>query len=112
MCVCSPHLCVAEIVSSVGGGKVKKPRFHARGRMGMVTRPKTYLRIVLTEIPFTEGEKRLGRVGPVHKEWRETYRAQKREELSLRKSFQKRQRQKAARLVEAEAASKLASTSA
>eukprot|EP00013_Stygamoeba_regulata_P019503 CAMPEP_0177651644 /NCGR_PEP_ID=MMETSP0447-20121125/12672_1 /TAXON_ID=0 /ORGANISM="Stygamoeba regulata, Strain BSH-02190019" /LENGTH=317 /DNA_ID=CAMNT_0019154767 /DNA_START=63 /DNA_END=1016 /DNA_ORIENTATION=+ len=92
------RLLITEIVATVGGGKVKKPRFHARGRTGLVSVPNTYLRVVVTEVPYQEGEKRLGRVGRVHPEWREAQREKKRLELSGRKSYQRRQAQKAARL--------------
>lgn len=45
---------------------LKRIKIHAKGKMGMMERPRSNLRVVLREIPFEEGEERLGLRGRKH----------------------------------------------
>eukprot|EP01113_Clastostelium_recurvatum_P031837 TRINITY_DN4022_c0_g1_i1.p1 TRINITY_DN4022_c0_g1~~TRINITY_DN4022_c0_g1_i1.p1 ORF type:complete len:252 (-),score=47.39 TRINITY_DN4022_c0_g1_i1:160-915(-) len=59
------RLLVAEVV--VGKGQyLKRQRIHAKGRVGVMHRPRTHLKVVLKEVPLQSKERRLGKFGRTH----------------------------------------------
>ena len=45
---------------------MKRIKYHARGKFGMMEHPRTHIRVVVRQIPLKEGEFRLGLRGRSH----------------------------------------------
>ncbi len=58
----------------VGRGKImKRIRYHAKMRHGVMTRKRTHFYITLVEVPYKENERRLGRYGWTNATWEKIY---------------------------------------
>mmetsp|Transcript_33834 Transcript_33834/g.46299 ORF Transcript_33834/g.46299 Transcript_33834/m.46299 type:complete len:289 (+) Transcript_33834:115-981(+) len=61
------RLLVSEILTGRGGGTLKRITYHGRGRHGQRWRRRTYVKVILEEIPQSDSEIRLGRYGRKNK---------------------------------------------
>lgn len=69
----------------VGRGKyLKRIRYHARMRHGIMTRKSTHFYITLVEVPYKENERRLGRYGWTNATWEKIYASNEKQREAMR----------------------------